>query len=120
MDRNTFEDLKVYQRAYAASLDVHRKSLEFPKVEQYGLARQMRTASKSICANLAEGHGKKASQAEFRRFIQIAIGSADEMQVWINYCRDLGYVSETQCESWKSEYREIAKMLNGLSRATTL
>lgn len=89
----TFEDLDVFQRAYALSLEVHRATLTMPKVEQYALADQMRRASKSICANVAEGFGRqRASSAEFKRFLSIAIGSCDEMQVWTRYASDLGYV----------------------------
>jgi four helix bundle protein len=86
----SFEDLDVFQRAYALSLIIHKVSLAFPKVEQFGLAEQVRRASKSICANLAEGFGKQRdSSAEFKRFLLIAIGSCEEMQVWIRYCKDL-------------------------------
>ena len=49
------EDLEVFRRAYRLSLEVHRASLEFPRIEQFALADQVRRASKSICANLAEG-----------------------------------------------------------------
>jgi four helix bundle protein len=45
----------------------------------------------------------------------MAIGSADEMQVWALYCRDLGYISADTAASWRGEYREIARMLSGLS-----
>ncbi|WP_263498206.1 four helix bundle protein [Mesorhizobium sp. CA13] len=51
-------DLDVYRRAYAVSLDVHKATLVFPKMEQYALADQMRRSSKAICANLAEGFAK--------------------------------------------------------------
>ena len=109
------EELEVFQRAYALSLEVHRASLEFPRTEQYALADQVRRASKSICANLAEGFGRQQhSKPEFRRFLVMAIGSADEMQVWALYCRDLGYVDGATVERWRGEYREIARMLSGL------
>ena len=76
-----FEDLEVFRRAYALSLEVHRVSLGFPRIEQFALADQVRRASKSICANLAEGFGKqRQSRVEFHRFVMMAIGSADEMQ----------------------------------------
>jgi four helix bundle protein len=95
MAAHRFEDLEVFRRAYKVSLDVHRASLQMPRIEQYALADQLRRASKSICANLAEGFGKqRQSQAEFRRFIQMSMGSADEMRVWIRYCMDLGYIGE--------------------------
>ncbi len=109
------EDLDVFRRAYRLSLEVHRVSLEFPRIEQFALADQVRRASKSICANLAEGFGRqRLSKPEFRRFVVMAIGSADEMQVWSLYCRDLGYIDEATAQRWRDEYREIARMLSGL------
>ncbi len=113
---SSFEDLEVFQRAYKISLDLHRVSLQFPKIEQFaGLADQMRRASKSICGNIAEGFGKqRRSNAEFKRYLMIAIGSADEMQVWLKYCADLEYVDQSTCERWRDEYRQIARMLQGL------
>ena len=113
---SSFEDLDVFRRAYRASLDVHRASLLFPEIEQrFGLADQIRRASKSICANVAEGFGKqRRSMAEFRRYVLMAIGSADEMQVWAMYCADLDYVDRTTCDLWRDDYRQIARMLQGL------
>ena len=117
-DVATFGDLEVFQRAYDISLDLHRASLEFPKIEQYGLADQVRRASKSICGNIAEGFGKRRrSNAEFKRYLLMAIGSADEMQVWLMYCSDLEYVDQKICAEWRDEYRQIAKMLQGLYTA---
>jgi four helix bundle protein len=113
---STVEDLEVFRRAYAVSLDLHQASLHFPKIEQFGgLADQIRRASKSICANLAEGFGKqRQSNLEFKRYLLMAIGSADEMQVWLKYCSDLEYVDRSTCERWRGEYRQIARMLQGL------
>ncbi len=114
----TFEDIEVFKRAYRVSLEVHRISLTLPPSEQYGLADQIRRASKSICANLAEGYGKQShSPAEFKRYIRISIGSADEMRVWIRYCLDLGYIEQSRWQTWRDEYQEIAKMLEGLAKS---
>ena len=111
----SFEDLEVFKRAYRVSLDVHRASLSFPAIEQRALADQVRRASKSICANIAEGYGKqKQSPAEFKRYLVIALGSSDEMRVWLRYCFDLGYLDEATWESWRREYKEISKMLQKL------
>ena len=111
------EDLDVFKRAYAVSLDLHQASLKFPKIEQFGgLADQIRRASKSICANLAEGFGKqRQSNLEFKRYLLMAIGSADEMQVWLKYCADLEYIDRKTCERWRDEYRQIARMLQSLA-----
>jgi len=65
--------------------------------------------------NIAEGFGKqRGAVAEFRRFLRIAMGSADEMRVWIRYCLDLGYIDEPTWHRWRDEYHAIAKMLQGL------
>jgi four helix bundle protein len=114
-EASTFEDLEVFRRAYQVSLDLHRVSLQFPKVEQHSLADQIRRASKSICGNIAEGYGKRRrSNAEFKRYLLMAIGSADEMQVWLRYCSDLEYIDQKSCAQWRNEYRQIARMLQGL------
>ncbi len=89
-----------------------------PSIEQYALADQMRRASKSICVNLAEGFAKQGySVAEFKRFIQMSLGSADEMRVWIRYGLDLGYIEHATWQRWRDEYQEIAKMLQGIHRS---
>ena len=113
-----FEDLEVFKRAYRVSLEVDRATLRMPQIEQYALADQVRRSSKSVCANLAEGFGRQAqSKVEFKRFIRMSIGSADEMRVWLRYCFDLGYISDTQWKAWRDEYEEIARMLQGLHRS---
>ncbi len=113
-----FEDLEVFRRAYRISLEVHRRSLEFPPIDQHALGDQVRRASKSICANIAEGFAKQgASAAEFKRFLHIAMGSSDEMRVWARYCLDLGYIDEPTWQHWRDEYQEVSKMLQGLARA---
>ena len=113
-----FEDLEVFKRAYVISLEIHKASLGFPKLEQYGLADQVRRASKSICANVAEGVAKAShSKAEFKRFLQMALGSADEMRVWLRYCLDLGYITEGEWQRWRDGYEQIAKMLQGLAKS---
>src|SRR5215471_21239151 len=102
------EDLEVFRRAYRLSLEVHRASLEFPRIEQFALADQLRRASKSICANLAEGFAKQSySAAEYRRYLLSAIGSSDETQLWLRYCIDLGYIEDVAGRRWIADYVEI-------------
>ncbi len=109
-------ELVVYRRAYALSVVVHKASLDFPRSEQFGgVAEQLRRSSKSVCANLVEGSGRQAaSNVEFRRFITIAIGSADESRMWCEYARDLGYTTIDEAQSWIDGFAEVAKMLRGL------
>jgi four helix bundle protein len=108
-------DLEVFKLAYASSLSIHKISKTFPKDEMFALTNQIRRASKSICANIAEGFAKQTlSSAEFRRFIAIALGSAVEMQVWIRYCFDLEYITNNQASEWKQSYTAISRMLGKL------
>src|SRR5260370_4757262 len=110
------EDLGVVDRSYRLSLEINRASLTFAAVEQRALADQIRRASKSICANVAEGYGRqKRSKAEFKRFLQMAIGSSDEMRVWARYAFDLGYIDETVWRRWRDEYQMISRMLQSLA-----
>ena len=114
----SFEDLEVFKRAYRVSLEVHRRSLGFPALEQGALGDQVRRASKSICANIAEGFARQGhAPADFRRFLTMAMGSADEMRLWSRYCLDLGYIDEAMWQAWRDDYQAIAKMLRGLMRS---
>ncbi|TPK54941.1 four helix bundle protein [Mesorhizobium sp. B2-4-19] len=108
-------DLEVYKRAYAVSLDVHNATLAFPKIEQYALADQLRRSSKGICANLAEGFAKQThSKAEFARFISMALGSCSEVDTWISYAFDLGYITQAKLDEWLQSYAQIYGMLVNL------
>lgn len=115
----SFKDLIVYQKAFKTATAVHKTSLSLPKAEQYAMADQMRRASKSICANIAEGFGKqKNSIAEFRRFLYMAEGSANEMIVWIDFCEELSYIDKNQADEWRDAYDHISRMLNKLKASS--
>ncbi|MEO5758073.1 MAG: four helix bundle protein [Mesorhizobium sp.] len=108
-------DLEVYKRAYTVSLEVHKATLVFPKMEQYALADQLRRSTKGICANLAEGFAKQThSKPEFARFISIAMGSCSEAETWISYAFDLGYIAQAQLDEWQKSYSLIYGMLVNL------
>jgi four helix bundle protein len=110
------EDLDVFRRAYALSLDLHRVSLTFPKIEQYaGLADQLRRSSKSVCGLVVEGSGRQAaSPREFARYLAMAVGSGEEARLWLRYAGDLGYLTAEQSEGWREELGHIIRMLQGL------
>lgn len=111
-------DLDVFRLAYGLSLEVHRFSKLMNKTEQYGgMADQIRRASKSICANLAEGFGKNSSAAEFRRFVFIALGSCNEVILWLHYARDLHEITPDTFTRFEKDYGQVARMLQGLARA---
>ena len=112
------EDLNVFNRSYELALEIHKKSLDFPDYEKFATSSQIRRASKGICANITEGFAKNHnSSAEFKRFLSIAIGSSEEMKLWLRFCKDLNYIKEDEFQKWYNEYSEITKMLHGLIKS---
>ena len=109
-----YRNLKVYERSYKAGLAIYELTKRYPEEEKYGIVSQMRRASTSIPLNIAEGYAKKSSQEEFKRFLLMAIGSANEMSVLLEYSKDLGYISLERYEKAIKEYDEIGKMLSSL------
>ena len=109
-------ELKAFRRAYQLSLVLHRASLGWPRVEQYGgVADQLRRSSKAVCALMVDGAGRQpGSDAEFRRYLSMAMGSADEARLWCDYAADLEYVARETSLAWQDELSQIARMLHGL------
>ena len=110
----SYEDFEVFQRSYKASLAMHKLSLTFPKIEQFGLANQLRRATKSIPMNIAEGYGKDSTSTEFKRYLSIALGSNNEVRVQLKYCKDLGYITPEDFAKYDNEYKQIGNMLYSL------
>ena len=106
--------LKVYERSYKAGLTIYRLTKGYPNEEKYGMVSQMRRAGTSIPLNIAEGYAKRESQEEFKRFLLMAIGSANEISVLLEYSKDLGYIGREEYETTAKEYDEIGKMLSTL------
>jgi four helix bundle protein len=108
-----FRDLKVWDKAHQLTLDVYRTTTKFPKEEQYALTNQVRRSSASIAANLAEGCGR-GSDAEFCRFVQIAMGSASETEYHLLLCHDLKLLGNDDYERMVAQVEEVKRMLSGL------
>ena len=88
-----YRDLRVWQEAHHLTLAVYKATQTFPKEKRFGLISQVRRASASIAANLAEGCGRR-SDGEMARFVQIAMGSGSELSYHLLLARDLGFLSE--------------------------
>ncbi len=113
----SYRDLDVFEKAYTAALEIHKATLTFPKIEQYALADQLRRASKGICANIAEGYARHhQSEAEFKRFLFMALGSSEEVRVWLKFSLDLEYLETEKFEKLDEKYNVISKMLFNLHR----
>jgi four helix bundle protein len=105
-----FKNLRVWEKAYELTLSVYKKSRDFPKDEMYGLTSQLRRATSSIGANIAEGCGRR-SDPEMRRFLQIARGSANEVEYHLLLARDLQFLSADDFNDLEAEVLEIQRML---------
>jgi four helix bundle protein len=110
-----YRELKVWQRSHALTLEVYRLSKGFPREEIFSLTQQMRRASSSVGANIAEGCGRDGD-AELKRFLTIALGSACELDYFILLARDLGYLEPNPVDTLAQETLEVRKMLGALIR----
>jgi four helix bundle protein len=112
----SFEDLIVWQKAHALTLATYRITESFPKTEQFGLTSQMRRASTSIAANIAEGYRKRSANDK-ARFMNISEGSLDELKYFFILSRDLSYISvDTQIEL-ELQCNEVSRLLHAYSKA---
>jgi len=109
----SFKNLKVWQKAHAVTIEIYTESRSFPKEELYGLTSQMRRAFASIGANIAEGSCRKVD-AEFGRFLQIAIASASELEYHLLLAHDLRILPATDYERLSSGVIEVKRMLSSL------
>ena len=110
-----FHELIVWDRAHKLALEIYACTRDFPKDEQYGLTSQMRRAASSIPTNIAEGSGR-GSQADFARFLVIAIGSASELEYELILSRDLNLIPDPEFRRLTNEVVSVRKMLITLAR----
>jgi four helix bundle protein len=108
-----FRDLKVWEKAHRLTLEIYKATSRFPRKELYGLTSQMRRCGTSIAANLAEGCGKRGNN-KFQRYLQIASGSAGELDYHLLLSRDLQFLSAADYEALAKELVELRKMLTSL------
>jgi four helix bundle protein len=111
-----FKDLKVWIKAYALSLAVYESSRSFPREEIYGLTSQLRRSVISIGANIAEGCGRR-SDGELIRFLQIARGSASEVEHHLLLARDLKFLPASTHQELEKKLAEVQRMLTSLVSA---
>ena len=108
-----FRQIRVWVKAHKLTLEIYRITVSFPKDELYGLTSQLRRASASIAANIAEGFGR-AGNAELAQFLQMSVGSAYEVEYHALLARDLHLPSPSAYESLQGQIIEVKQMLAGL------
>lgn len=106
----SFRNLKVWEKARSMTLDVYRTTDAFPKEELYGLTSQMRRCSASIGANIAEGCCRNGDK-DFGRFLQIAMGSAGELEYHVLLAHDLGLLNGADYQRLSNEAIGVKRML---------
>jgi four helix bundle protein len=105
-----FRELRVWEKAHQIALAIYKATATFPKDELYGLTSQIRRSCVSIPANIAEGCGR-SGDADFARFLQIAIGSASELEYHLLLARDLNLLNISDYERLASDVTEVKRML---------
>ena len=108
------EDLDAYQLSMELLVRVHALCSKLPPEEKYDLARQMRRASKSIPATIAEGFSKRASAKEFKQYMRMAMGSANEMETHLRIALRLGHLVGAGGEELIDGYNHVGRQLNRL------
>jgi len=105
-----FRQLKVWEKSHQLALAVYKVTKSFPKEELYGLTTQIRRASMSIPTNIAKGCGRN-TDADFARFLQIAMGSASETEYQLILAYDLEFLSKESYDELHSNVEEVKRML---------
>ena len=109
-----FRALEVYQDAFDLALAGYKRARRFPSREAVDVVLQLRRSALSVVLNIAEGHGRRTSQKDFMRFISIAVGSANETMVLLEFAHRLGYLKGCEHEEYDEKYTVLVKRLKAL------
>ncbi len=108
-----YKDLKLWVKSHEITLKIYSIPRCFPKEEIYSLTSQIRRCSSSMPANIAEGCGKN-SNTDFGRFLNIALGSANETEYFLLLAKDLGYLTIDDHRLLERSINEVKAMLISL------
>ena len=108
--------LKAFHLADALAVETYRHTTDFPKSEQYGLTSQLRRAAVSIASNIVEGSARN-SEGDYLRFLDMAYGSARELEYQLSLAHRLKYMSQVDYARLNLAAVEVSKVLNGLIRS---
>lgn len=110
-----FEEIKAWQKARELTKEIYQLTANERFSKDFGLKDQIRRASVSIMANIAEGNGRKTNK-DFASFLVIAHGSAAEVQSHLYIALDLNYIEKEEFTSLYAQLDEISKMLMSLTQ----
>ncbi|MEM7131606.1 MAG: four helix bundle protein [Chloroflexota bacterium] len=106
-----FRSIKVWEKSHQLTLAIYAVTRQFPNEERFSLTDQMRRSSSSIPTNIAEGCGRDGD-AELRRFMQISMGSASELEYQLLLAQDLGYLPSGDYQNLMDRTTEVKRMLS--------
>ena len=109
-----FKDLRVYQLAFKLAMEIFHLSKSFPHDEKYSLTDQIRRASRSVAANIAEGYRKKQYPKMFVSKMADSDGEAAETQVWLDFALECGYLPTETVQRLTADYEEVGRMLGAM------
>ena len=89
----SFFDLDVYRLVNEYAMKIFSLTRAFPKSETYSLTSQIVDASRSICANIAEGWGRRVYESEFKKFLVYSMGSLQETKSWLQFALQCNYIN---------------------------
>jgi four helix bundle protein len=112
---NSFEDITAWKKAFEVTMDIYRISADGMFSKDFGLKDQIRRASVSIMANIAEGHGRRTN-LEFANFLNVARGSVAEVQSHLHVAAGLGYINELDFRRNYEILTEVSKMSLALAK----
>ena len=116
MDKiKSHKDLKVYQLAYEAALEIHEFTKSFPSDERYSLTNQIRRSSRSVCSNLAEAWRKRRYKKNFISKLSDSEAEASETQVWLDMSESFKYIDARTHNDLYDKYEHIIAMLITMS-----
>jgi four helix bundle protein len=118
MNPLSYRDLKVWQKGMDFAADCYRLTRDFPRDELYGMTSQLRRASASVPANIAEGYGRD-SRNEYAHFLRIVQGSLKETETYLLLAARVGLTVESAAKPALELADEIGRMLRGLIRSLT-
>ena len=110
----THRDLAVYQKGFAASMQIFELSKQFPKEEVYSLTDQIRRSSRSVCANMAEAWRKRRYEKAFISKLSDSESEAAETQVWLEFAVECNYIDRDEAATLYQIYNEILGTLVGM------
>ncbi|HVX88813.1 MAG TPA: four helix bundle protein [Gemmatimonadales bacterium] len=111
-----YERFEAWKLAHKLAIGVVKETAGWPKREWYGLAAQVRKASISVPSNIVEGSAKRGP-AEFRRYVDIAIGSLAETEYQLRLAKELEFIPEQRWKALDDLVTETGKLLHGLARS---